>query len=441
MTPYLHLLLNRKRNDPTIPYDDPNDPGIEQSVDERLPNNGSPIAPPATIPLRSIPRLPVTTETPPPAPIPLARQTAIATADPETSYSTPRLPVTNESPPELPATVKLGARVAQDQRDVATAQSHHHSKARDILEGLGQYVGSGIGLNVHKLIYPRGTETEKAQRQLATDVGLQKVATDNADTQSTIALRSAQARKIQADLDNPNTSDEDKRKLILAQEILRSHPQPFDPNDPADVVAMKKLNDAGIPIPKSYGKVPKPTAPHEPLLKERKKADGSTVTMQSDDYGKTWAEVPALASEAPTKETVDEVPDTTAPWLKEETDQREIARNANKSAAEARQSVLDYVAQNPNVDQKNDPRILSALASAKRLDETESEANKKAGEAHTKRIEAANKDAENRAKVKKSKSSSGLTIQGAIDHFKTMNKRAPTSDEIVNMQGALDAMP
>lgn len=426
MTPYLQLLLNRKRNDPTVPYDDPNDPMLRQPMEERLPSG-------PTIAL-SKPQQPAASPAVAPA-IPLARQAAIATGDTNESYP-PRLPVTNESPPELPATVKLGARVAQDRQALTDAQSHHHSKARDILEGLGQYVGSGIGLNVHKLIYPHGNGEEQAQRQLATDVGLQKVATDDANTQSTIALRSAQARKIQADLENPDTSDEDKRKLVLAQEILKSHPQPFDPNDPADVVAMKKLNDAGIPIPRSYGKLPKAPAPHEPLLKERKKSDGSTVTMQSDDFGKTWTEVPELASEAPATETAGDVPDTTAPWVKEESDQREIAKNANKSAAEARKSVLDYIAQNPNVDQKNDPRILSALASAKRLEETEKNANKRADDAHAKRIEAQNKDAENRAKVKKPRAPT-LTIEGAIDHFKKVKKRAPTDAEISNMQAAL----
>jgi len=38
-----------------------------------------------------------------------------------------------------------------------------------------------------------------------------------------------------------------------------------------------------------------------PLIRERKKADGSTVTLKSDDNGQTWQEVPELASEAVTK--------------------------------------------------------------------------------------------------------------------------------------------
>lgn len=395
MTPYLQLLLNRKRNDPTVPYDDPNDPMLRQPMDERLPSG----------PTIALSRLQQPRASPAIAPaIPLARQAAIATGDTNESYL-PRLPVTDEPAPEIPATVKLGARIAQDRQALADAQSHHHSKARDILEGLGQYVGSGIGLNVHRLIYPHGNAEEQAQRQLATDVGLQKVATDDANTQSTIALRGAQARKIQADLENPDTSDEDKRKLVLAQEILKSHPQPFDPNDPADVVAMKKLSDAGIPIPKSYGKLPKAAGPPETRtrmeggVKYQTEFDPKSgkFVYSTDDQGNRIV----IDEAKPEPETASDVPDTTAPWLKEESDQREIAKNANKSAAEARKSVLDYVAQDPNVDQKNDPRILSALASAKRLEETEKNANKRADDAHAKRIEAQNKDAENRAKVKK----------------------------------------
>lgn len=43
----------------------------------------------------------------------------------------------------------------------------------------------------------------------------------------------------------------------------------------------------------------KSTAPHNPLLRERKNPDGSTTALQSDDYGKTWKPVEDLGSAAP----------------------------------------------------------------------------------------------------------------------------------------------
>ncbi len=325
-SPFLMMLLNRKRNDPSIynpktidpniPYDDPNDP-IEpspdemgptialrtqrQPMDERMPNGVSSIAPPSI----SLGQRPAPAQQP-------AQQ--------------PTVPVTTQpNAPVVPAaTIRVNPRgpgsvieprddvIARDRQAIIDAQAKHHSRARDILEGLGQWAGAGLGLNVHRLIYPHGTAEEQAQGQLATDVELQKAQTENQDRQSTIALRSAQARKIEDDLKNPDTSEADRRKLILAQEILRSHPQPFDPNDPADVIAKKKLEDAGIPVPASYGKQPKVAGPHNPLLRDRKNPDGTTSTMQSDDFGKTWKEAPDLTSNPPPTERGAETPEQLA---------------------------------------------------------------------------------------------------------------------------------
>lgn len=389
-SPYLLTLLARgRKTDPTLPYDDPNDP------------DPTPVESPGpTISMR--PRATVTDAQQAPPPYLQARVVQPA--------------VTAQSP-TIPITAKPVDVIAQDRQRLIDAQGKHHSKARDVLEGLGQWAGSGVGLNVHKLIYPRGTETEQAQRQLNTDLGLQKVATDEADAQSTIALRGsqvkeneAQARKIQDAIDNPDTSDEDKRKLEALRESLRLHPQPFDANDPNDIELLKRAKDAGILIPSAYGK----TAPQrEPLIKERKNADGSTTSLKSTDYGKTWEEVPELASAAPDKPQPDDVPDTTKGFADLEASHRKNAADAQANAEKVEGEVKAYIASqkaaDPNYDSAKDPNVASMTAEARRQRAYQTEQLGKADAVAAKKIEAGATDTRVRARVKKSAPRGGLT--------------------------------
>lgn len=84
--------------------------------------------------------------------------------------------------------------IGEDRQRIIDAQNKPHSKWKDILEGVGQYAAGGIGLNLHHLLHPRGTETEQAQRQLSTDLGIQQ--------QQTVAERAAaETAKIAAETD------------------------------------------------------------------------------------------------------------------------------------------------------------------------------------------------------------------------------------------------
>lgn len=183
--------------------------------------------------------------------------------------------------------------IADDQQYLRDVQNKPHNKALGVLEGLGQWAASGVGLNLKRVLHPHGTETEQAQRQLNTDLGIQKEQTEAQDARSTIALRDAQTRKIDDLINHPDTSDADKAKLEIAREILKSHPQGFNLNDPADVIAKKKVEDAGIPIPASYGK-------------QAKAGGGYTLGPGQVHYGednKPVASVPASEKPEPGSET------------------------------------------------------------------------------------------------------------------------------------------
>ena len=325
VSPYLRLLLRPKQR-PDIPYDDPNDLIDEpsQPMDER----GARIA--STIPIRpryrDVPSNTLSDSDPRVYSVPTGngkygerviepgsgRILGLGTQqDYEPLASQPGAPLASRvadlgEPPAPPILYKpsipLSKRdvIAEDRDRLLAAQNKPHSKAKAVLEGLGTWAAGGLGIPLHRMLHPGGTEVEKAQRQLATDLALRKEDIDTQDAGATIKLRTAQARKIDADIqaaiDHPDTSDADKAKLETAQAILRSHPQPFDPNDPQDVVAIKKLNDAGIPIPQSYGKQPKEATP---LFREVKQSDGSVLTKKSVDGGKTWTVEPDLTSAAP----------------------------------------------------------------------------------------------------------------------------------------------
>lgn len=335
MTPFLQLLLNRKRNDTSVRY----------PMDERLPDGSSPmdirggsptpgLPQPPTIPIRSIP---------------------------PQQQPTPAAPALSQ--PVNAAQPDYNARIEADRQRILNAQAHPQSKGKRILEGLAEWAGAGVGLPVAKMIHPHGTETQQAQRQLVTDVGLQRTATDAqqaqtelqrvqneaAGQQSTIALRSAQARKIEADLANPDISAEDERKLKVAQEILKSHPQPFDTNDPADVVAIKKLTDAGIPIPHTYGKQPK-------LGEDFSLSPGQT---RFGPDGKVIANLPSV--EKPEKAEPD--------YAGLEAGFRKNASAAMTAAQKAEQDAKNYIAdrkrENANFDPTKDANV-AALASESR---------------------------------------------------------------------------
>lgn len=242
------MLLNRKKNDPSVysPYNNPLQGSDMPASDipSGDPNQGPTIAlRPMAKPVMADSVAPPELAQQPTIPVRPAMTQGIDMNAPDVVPAA-TIPLSSRIPSTTPPAVNGGGArdVIQEDRDRLTAaQNKHIPLGKRILEELGTYAASGVGLNLRPILHPGGTDEEKAQRQLADDLGIQKAQTENQDTQSTIALHSVE----------------------LAKEILKSHPQGFDPNDPADVIAKKKLEDAGIPIPATYGKQPKAAGPPE----------------------------------------------------------------------------------------------------------------------------------------------------------------------------------
>lgn len=400
MSPYLQLLLQKRPQlypdyDPSKPDtpDEPQAPGPTVAIGPRVPAV-QPVDPQAD------PVMPVS----PPAQQPTMALQARAPVLGDEVIADGAGPA--NPAPTMP--LKPRDRIEEDRQRLIDAQNKKPpSLGRRILETAGQYAASGLGINLRPILHPRGSETEQAQRQLATDIALQNQATQNQDAQSTIALRGQQAAKIKQDMEGP--SDDEVAAAAKKQarenfiESMKLHPQPLDPNDPNDQELLRQAKAAGILLPNSYGKQPKAATERAPLIRERTNADGSKSTLQSVDNGKTWAEVPDLASAAPPRPDIPEpgdIPDSTAPWIEKEKQHREIANNAKVAADRAEQSVRDYAAAHPGIDPAKDPMTAPMLSNMKRLRETVDTENKNANDAQNKRIEAANTDARERAKAK-----------------------------------------
>lgn len=459
-SPYLQVLLSRKRNDPSLPYNRPDDlTAAPEQVD----------SPGPTIPLRS-PQYLKSANAPveqPAAPPPYLQPASVSAAAPVVSPAASQ-PVSVTPPPTTPVITKPRDVIQDDRNALIAAQNKPHSKLKSIAEGLGQWAGSGIGLNVHKLIHPGGTETERAQRQLVTDLGLQKTATDNADAQSTIALRGKQGEKIAADIEaaKTDTSGEDKRKLDALRESLRLHTQPFDPNDPVDVQLLKDANAAGILIPSAYGKQPAPPKPATAPETRTRMEGGVKYQTEFDPESKKFV----FSTDGDGKRiVVDEAkPESEAKGI--ETPEQFGTRQRNFNAAYEKHKSL--LTQEANAAKEKDAAY-KALADIRTTAQSRMEDGKlKPGDATAiseaeKRAEAAQKlyagfgekktaaradvlkyaegtDANGEpvapkqvAAQSKSASSPKLTIEGAVDRFKEVHKRDPTPDEVTKMKALL----
>lgn len=442
VSPFLQMLLRPKRR-LDIPYDNPNDEvDAGQPMDER--GARMPSSPTVAIRPRAQAIQPVANETLAVAPqlraqLPATDLAQQPTAPLANGDVAPVIPLSKRNvdvnAPETAAIpVKPRDIIAEDRDRLLAAQNKPHSKTKAVLEGLGTWAASGLGIPLQRMLHPGGTDVQKAQRQLETDLGIQKTQTENQDTQATIALRSAQARKIDADIqaaiDHPDTSDVDKQKLEVARDILRSHPQPFDPNDPQDAVAIKKITDAGIPIPQSYGKQPKEATP---LFEKVKQPDGSVLTKKSVDGGKTWETVEDLTSAAPEKPEEGDVPDTTQGWIQLEANHRTNAANAQKAAEKAEADVKTYITQqrtaDPNYDVTKDANVASLTAEARRQRDYAAEQLKSADNAAAKKVEAANADMKAGSKKKKPVlKGAAATHDFSISAYLKRNKGATEAD-------------
>lgn len=280
---------------------------------------------------------------------------------------------------------------------------YHRNKGLQILEGLGNVAASGVGINLQNILHPRGTPEQQARRRLSDEIGIQdqsirsqRATTDLEGDQATIALHRAQARKIQDELDNPDTSEERKAELELLKEGLRTHPGPFDPTNPDDAAFIKRLAAAKYPINVAgYGKQPK-------------EESGFSLTPGEARYD---AKGNLIVERAPKAEP--EVPDTTGPIGEQEARFRTNAAAAQAAAEKAEADVKTYIAQqkvahqtDPNkpesttYDPEKDANVASLAAEARRQRDFHDDQLKRADDLTVKKIEAGNKITTGRAKSK-----------------------------------------
>ncbi len=408
MTPYLQLLLNRKKTETYQPQ--PLGTGINaggESLD--LPIRPTPVAdiPQTTIPI-SRPMRP-SIATPPPVvraqPAAIAAQPPAIPLAPRPSMEAPDAGGDMEQAPSDP----WQGRIEADRQRILNAQAHPQSTGKRILEALGTWAGAGVGLPVQKILHPHGTETQQAQRQLATDVGLQQSQieaqtkaqraqteaklgqADAASQYSTIALRNKQIAKIDDEINNPDLSDAAKAELEAIKEGVRAFEgqAPSGENDRAYADLRAKAAKRGITLPATYGPKAQPAKAPETHV-----VNGVVLERQADGTLKPVYTAP--------EKPEPEVPDTTGNWSSLESGFRDNATKANTAADKAEADVKRYIREqqfaNPQFDPAKDANVASMTAEARRQRDFAKEQTQKADHAAFKKTEASAGDTKARAK-------------------------------------------
>lgn len=370
MTPYLQLLLNRKKREP---------------MDERLPNGVSSIAPPSIqMSERSNPTatsIPLTQPTAPEQPVPEATiPLGKATMNRPYKPFTPDAPIASADP--------WVQRIEEDRQALITAQRKPRSKWKDIGEGLATWAASGVGIPLQRILHPRGSETQQAERALGRDVMLQKASGEAQEQRASIALRGATARKIDADLrdaiNNPKISPQGKAEIAAVQQGLKAFEgQAPTPENDARYAELRALAAKhGIPLPATYG--PKATA-----APNRDFTIGNKRVRMVD--GK-----PVVIYEAPEEP---EVPDTTGNWTTLEAGFRNNASAALKAAQKAEQDAKAYIAsKGEGFDPTKDANVAALTAESRRQREFAEKQTEKADQVAIKKTEAAAGDAKARSR-------------------------------------------
>lgn len=308
-------------------------------------------------------------------------------------------------------------------RDALSQWSPHRKRGvMNTLEGAGRgfLVGGipgAVAGGVGSIIKPNLTgRLERSTLLNQANENVDRLSTESAQR---IARDNAEIRPVleQAKLDQTAVKAKDQQEYAAVQESLKLHAGiPFDPSDPNDAALISAAKKHHITIPTNYGQIKPNLAPHVPQTFDRKNKDGTVTHMLSDDFGKTWREGPQSA--APDK--TDSSGFTNA----------QIQQNIGEL-----QAAMRHLGPPPPTE-IDDVRVSGDKSYI---------VGKKTNPAYVewqKRTDDYSKEIQGwRGKLKAGKASSGLTIQGAIDHFKTKNGRAPTDSEIVNMQAALDGMP
>lgn len=297
----------------------------------------------------------------------------------------PYQPFPDTSPPVAPAD-PWGPRIEADRERLLEAQNKPRHKLKEIGEGLLDWAAAGVGIPLHRIMHPRGSATDQANQQLATDIELQKQAGNAQEQQAGIKLRGRQAQKIQDELDNPDTSEADKAELqgILEGVKVFEGQAPTPDNDAAYAQLRAKAAKRGITLPATYG--PKAATV---------KGGGFNISpgqrrIEIGPDGK-----PKVVYEAPDRPEKPEPADTTDTWANLEGGFRANAQKAQDAAQKAEQAAKDYIASkkaiDPNFDAASDPNAASLIAESKRQREFALEQTKKADEAAFKKTEASGK--------------------------------------------------
>lgn len=212
---------------------------------------------------------------------------------------------------------------------------HKRSKVKQVLEGLATVGASGLGINLQNVLHPKGTPEQQARRALAREVGLEDQSIQTRRAESDIARDTAVTEKLGREAQIPIESPAEKAAYEALKESLRMHPQPFDPNDPADAVLLEKAKRAGIDIPRTYGKQPKEAAK---LVAGRTKRTEDGKDIYVDDNGD-----PVLDSQGQPIVHGVAKPDKASGETQEEADKREAEARAVKAEADSARGLAEHI--------------------------------------------------------------------------------------------------
>lgn len=432
VSPFLSMLLAKKRPTDGIPYEDPNDP-IPEPVDagptipiRRIPQVETPIVPAQpveqqpTIPVKAV--LPVNEGASPPPPIPMKPRSAVEDA----------ADVVRKYDQGLHPDPKTGEWVP-----------HHRNKGLQILEGLGNVAASGVGINLQNILHPRGTPDQQARRRLADETAIEdqsiqrtRVASDIAGDTATAAWRTAEAERLQREAKDPKQTPAAKAKAEAIKISLGLHKQPFDPNDPADVALLAAAKEQGIIInPDTYGE--KDESGKNVQFADEVLPDGRKRKIQFDPKTKSWDPSKGATGDVITdvpkpEKPPDEVPDTAGPIGELEGQFRANAAKAQKAAEEAEAKVRQYTAEQArtveNYDPSKDANVASLTAEARRQRAFAEDQLKHADGLAVKKVEAGNKTNTERGKGRTQGSPAPTTHSFSVGAYIKRNKGATEAD-------------
>lgn len=220
-----------------------------------------------------------------------------------------------------------------------------------------------------------------------------------------------QQRKLQAEADRAERDPihppqyltrEDEQGNTIRQQV---NPQTQQPED--------MIGPDGQPVIVKRPPPQKVVQPRAPILRTRKNRDGTETTLKSTDNGETWQEINDLTSTSPEKADNSEFTN-------------ETLNAAIKEAQDERNLIDERLKTTPKTVPTDTQGVMAPNPEYHQLEE------------RSRKLHSDILDWKTKMKAPTlAPKSSGLTIEGAIEHFKKTKKRAPTEQEIANMKAAL----